>query len=405
MSEFSIPISVAKTDADQHLVFGWASVVEKNGKLIVDKQGDVIYPEDLEKAAYDFVHDAREQGHMHSKIGVGKAIESIVFTKEKQDALGIDLGKVGWWIGFKVSDPAVWKRIKAGDLPEFSIGGSGRRKALDQRYVPFAEAVGEAQKYAPFGEALKSASVKATSFAEELAALEDDEDTETTGASSGVPIAITAKRIEGPPSAEKRGHMDNIDITTVAKQMVAEGLPSALYTRADFLEALNKRAQAERSGTETPEQCFTRLVTSDPDAVALYKAHRASPGHDPDRAPKAEPVAKTSASLDKLRELAADLHKSEPLLSHEQAFAKVYTDPANRALARAERAENRPGMAVAKSRGTAPVADRVAALAASLARAHRDLSHDAAIAAILQRNPDLAACYRQEQQQTGRGPN
>jgi hypothetical protein len=124
---WSIPFKIAKADADQQLIFGWASVVEKDGKLVIDKQGDVITPEDLEKAAYDFALNARAHGHMHAQTGTGRMVESMVFTKEKQAALGIDLGKVGWWIGFRVDDEGTWAAHKRGELPEFSIGGSGRR--------------------------------------------------------------------------------------------------------------------------------------------------------------------------------------------------------------------------------------------------------------------------------------
>lgn len=124
---WSIPFKVSKSDGDQGLIFGWASVVEKDGALIIDKQGDAILPEDLEKAAYDFVLNARNHGEMHSLIGTGKCVESMMFTKEKQAALGIDLKKVGWWVGFQVTDPQTKAAIKRGELPEFSIGGSGRR--------------------------------------------------------------------------------------------------------------------------------------------------------------------------------------------------------------------------------------------------------------------------------------
>jgi hypothetical protein len=54
----------------------------------------------------------------------------MVFTKDKQAALGIDLGLVGWWVGFKVNDEGTRAAIKRGDLPEFSIGGSGRREPM-----------------------------------------------------------------------------------------------------------------------------------------------------------------------------------------------------------------------------------------------------------------------------------
>ena len=124
---WSIPFKIAKADPDQQLIFGWASVSEEGGRLLVDKQGDSILPEDLEKAAYDFVLHARQHGEMHKIIGTGKLVESMMFTTEKQAALGISIGKVGWWVGFKVSDPDTWAAHKAGHLPEFSIGGSGRR--------------------------------------------------------------------------------------------------------------------------------------------------------------------------------------------------------------------------------------------------------------------------------------
>ncbi|HZT90295.1 MAG TPA: XkdF-like putative serine protease domain-containing protein [Stellaceae bacterium] len=124
-----LPFEVRKAEPEQQLIFGWASVVTKNGELVVDKQQDVIEPAELEKAAYEFVLYSRAQGDMHEKVGVGRMIESMVFTKEKQDALGIvvkdEAGRQieGWWIGFKVDDPGVWAAHKQGERPEFSIGG------------------------------------------------------------------------------------------------------------------------------------------------------------------------------------------------------------------------------------------------------------------------------------------
>ena len=127
---WSIPFTVAKADVDQQLIFGWASVVEKDGQLVIDKQGDAITPADLEAAAYDFVLHARQHGDMHKAASTGRMVESMVFTKQKQQALGIDLGKVGWWAGFKIDAPEVWAAHKRGERPEFSIGGTGRRTEL-----------------------------------------------------------------------------------------------------------------------------------------------------------------------------------------------------------------------------------------------------------------------------------
>lgn len=121
--EWSTTFNVLKADEDQQLVFGWASVSEIGGQIVTDKQGDQIEPDELERAAYDYVLHARDMGHMHEEKGVGKLVESMMFTAEKQEALGIDLGMTAWWIGFFVENKKVFREIKSGALPELSIGG------------------------------------------------------------------------------------------------------------------------------------------------------------------------------------------------------------------------------------------------------------------------------------------
>lgn len=127
--EWSLPLDIVKSAPEQQQIFGWASVTTVGGSIVVDKQGSMIPTEEIEKAAYDFVLYSRQQGDMHdpSSMGVGRLIESFVFTKQKQELLGIDLGMEGWWTGFKVDHPALWADLKAGKKPEFSIGGRGRR--------------------------------------------------------------------------------------------------------------------------------------------------------------------------------------------------------------------------------------------------------------------------------------
>lgn len=119
--------NISKLDEAQRLVFGWFSVIEENGEVVKDLQGDMISEAELEKAAYDFVLNARVGGEMHVRKGVGRLVESIMFTKEKQKALGIDLKKVGWWGGFKVDDEDVWEGVRSGKYVAFSIGGKGKR--------------------------------------------------------------------------------------------------------------------------------------------------------------------------------------------------------------------------------------------------------------------------------------
>ncbi len=86
-------LKVMKSDDDKRLVFGWANVaIRVDGEQIVDYQQDVIDPEELEKAAYNYVAEFGTSGEMHQRGGVGRVIESIIFTKEKATALGIPEG-------------------------------------------------------------------------------------------------------------------------------------------------------------------------------------------------------------------------------------------------------------------------------------------------------------------------
>jgi len=127
-------ISVKKSDNDKMQVFGWASVaVRSDGEVIEDYQDDIIDPDVLEAAAYRFVASFGTGGEMHERGGVSRLIESIVFTKEKADVLGIpkDVLPVGWWVGFQVDDTDVWDMVKDSTYSMFSIEGTGVRVPED----------------------------------------------------------------------------------------------------------------------------------------------------------------------------------------------------------------------------------------------------------------------------------
>ena len=161
--EWSMPLEIVKTQEDQQLVFGWASVSEIEGKLVIDKQDDVILPEDLESAAYEYLKWLQEpdeakvlgflekfeptlaksftltlnkrsdagMGYMHESKVLSVLIESMVFTKQKQELLGIDLGLQGWWVGWHVSDKDMFLKVKNRELPELSIGGRAVRVPVE----------------------------------------------------------------------------------------------------------------------------------------------------------------------------------------------------------------------------------------------------------------------------------
>lgn len=125
---------VMKSNDEKMLAFGWASVsMTVDGELVEDWQNDIIEPEDLERAAYEFVELYREGGEMHERGGAAVLIESVVFTEEKMEAMGIPAGTlpIGWWIGFKVLDEEVWEKVKDGTYSMFSIEGEAQRVEMD----------------------------------------------------------------------------------------------------------------------------------------------------------------------------------------------------------------------------------------------------------------------------------
>lgn len=127
--------AIKKADDERHLAFGFAYVSQdEDGNQTEDHSGDQLEPEELESAAYQFVELYREGGEMHERGGCAVLVESMVFTKEKQQALGIPDGTlpVGWWIGFKVTDEDVWSKVKSGEYKMLSIEWTARR-------VPIAE--------------------------------------------------------------------------------------------------------------------------------------------------------------------------------------------------------------------------------------------------------------------------
>lgn len=121
-------LEISKAIMEKKQVFGWANVAaDWEGEEIEDLQGDIICPEELERAVYEYVLDYGYMGEQHDPRlrQCGRLIESVVFTKEKMEAMGLPLGSVpcGWWVGFQVTDERAWKRLMNGEYFMFSIEG------------------------------------------------------------------------------------------------------------------------------------------------------------------------------------------------------------------------------------------------------------------------------------------
>ena len=128
-------VEITKKDEDKQYIFGWAKIaIDENGNQLVDRQKDLIDPDELEQTAYDYVEFYREAGEMHERGGAGVLIESIIFTKEKMKSLGIEEGVLpeGWWVGFHITDKSVWDKIKNGTYMMFSIEGKAKRIQIEE---------------------------------------------------------------------------------------------------------------------------------------------------------------------------------------------------------------------------------------------------------------------------------
>jgi len=133
-------LKYAGPDLKDGLVWGWASMIEKDGHTIRDYQGDQITEAELVKAAHDYITNSRTGGAMHiycegadrQPLKCGEVVESMVFTKDLQKAMGISLPHIGWLIGYKISNPAVRKAVANGQLKAFSIGGAGLRIPIEE---------------------------------------------------------------------------------------------------------------------------------------------------------------------------------------------------------------------------------------------------------------------------------
>lgn len=122
---------IAKVDDERRLVFGWASVAMKGGETVIDREGDMIDPRDLEDAAYSFVLKFGEANVNHAGPVVGRVVESFVSTPDKLAALGLPEGAlpIGWWAGWYIEDEDAWNGVKDGQYRSFSIEGVGTREA------------------------------------------------------------------------------------------------------------------------------------------------------------------------------------------------------------------------------------------------------------------------------------
>ncbi len=123
---------ILKRSAAQRLVYGWASVIEDQGGVFTDAEGDTIDADELERAATAFMasDSGRRAGVLHDGRRIGLVVHSMPLTREVQAALGLKGRLAGWAVALRIEDAAVWAAVEAGELAAFSLGGTARRRPL-----------------------------------------------------------------------------------------------------------------------------------------------------------------------------------------------------------------------------------------------------------------------------------
>lgn len=128
--DLTLDIEFSKRSDELRLVGGFAYVSKRDGKEMVDLQGDSIPTSVLREAVHEFMKTRRDMGIMHivgpdgKPVAAGEVVEMAVFG-DGFSPPGMEEGTEGLWVVAKVNDQEVWNLVKSGLLRGFSIGGKG----------------------------------------------------------------------------------------------------------------------------------------------------------------------------------------------------------------------------------------------------------------------------------------
>lgn len=129
-AEVQIEGQILKQMDEERLAFGWAYVSTVKGEVSLDHSGEFIRPDQIAKAATNFMLSMRTAKAMHTGDKIGEVVHSMPLTNDIAKALGIQSDREGWVIALKVYDDQVWQDVKSGKLAAFSIGGRALKEMV-----------------------------------------------------------------------------------------------------------------------------------------------------------------------------------------------------------------------------------------------------------------------------------
>lgn len=119
-------LPIFKADSEKQVVY--CVVLAPNE---IDLQEDYMYPEDIEKAAHDYLMRSRVIGASHKRGIDATPVESYIAPQDLVYEGGPygsqEVKKGSWVIGIKVHDPVEWEKVKSGEYTGVSVGGLGVR--------------------------------------------------------------------------------------------------------------------------------------------------------------------------------------------------------------------------------------------------------------------------------------
>jgi cation transport regulator ChaB len=130
LTKVSVEGQIVKQLDEERLAFGWAYVSTVNGQISLDHSEEFIRPDQIAKAATNFMLSMRTAKAMHSGGKIGEVVHSMPLTNEIAKALGIQSDREGWLVAIKVYDDQVWQDVKSGKLAAFSIGGRALKEMV-----------------------------------------------------------------------------------------------------------------------------------------------------------------------------------------------------------------------------------------------------------------------------------
>jgi hypothetical protein len=353
-----IPVRGRVAKGDVCRVYGYASTsVDSDGGLVVDHQGDIIPPDELEAAVTGFLRSAAATNVEHQGPDVGRVIETALITPERLESYGLAIDKrsphpapqVGWLVGFEVVDADAARAVRKGDLVELSIEGSADRepvaKSADEDGARAILRNLRVQRVALVrsgaGKGVRIALVKGRQETEKMQ-LPENVAAALAGLDEEARAAVMGY-LESMMSAEKAEDKPEEEMAKAADPAVVKAREEIAKLRADLAE-MREREEIRKYRDE--------LVHLGPmphlDADAAVKVLRAADAHlDAATAGALRKALGTTAELAKRGELlggevgtvakgadkgaaldaaAAEIRKSNPNLTREQSIARALRD-------------------------------------------------------------------------------